>query len=312
MMKAILIEAYGDTDVLKEGRVERPTIESNQVLVEIKAFAINPVDWKIRRGYFQQMMPFPMPLVLGMDLAGVVSEVGTAVQGFQKGDRVFGSPNVVGSGTYQEFAAVNEDILAIIPDEITFEEAASLPVAALTSWSAVESMNITAKDTVLVQAGAGAVGGLAVQFAKHKGAKVIATTSTKNIEVVKAFGADEVLDYTVTPFEAAVNNVDVVIDPLGGEAQEKSFTVLKKQGRLASIAVPPNMDLAQQYEVDAQYIRLITDNATKQLEKIAQLVVDGEIKTSIAEVLPFTAENVQKAHAISETGHAKGKYIIQF
>lgn len=311
MMEAILIEEYGDVNVLKEGNLKVAIIEANQVLVEVKAFAINPVDWKIRRGYFQQMIPFSMPLVLGMDLAGVIKEVGADVQDFQIGDRVYGSPNVVGSGTYQEFVAINQDSIAVLPDELTFEDAASLPVAALTAWSAVETMNIKSSDTVLVQAGAGAVGGLALQFAKLKGAKVIATCSTTNVKAVKGLGADEVIDYTVTPFETVVSSVDVVIDPLGGEVQEKSFTVLKKQGRLASIAVPPNMDLAQQYEVDAQYIRLITDNATNTLEKIAQLVVEGKIKTSITEVLPFTAESVQKAHTASETGHAKGKYVVQ-
>jgi len=310
-MKAIMIEAYGDTSVLKEGNLDIPVIDSNQVLVEVKAFAINPVDWKIRRGYFQQMMPFPMPLVLGSDLAGVVKEVGSDVKGFQVGDRVFGSPNVMGSGTYQEFVAINQDSIALLPNEISFEDAASLPVATLTAWSAIETMNVTANDTVLVQAGAGAVGGFSIQFAKLKGAKVITTCSTNNVDVVKSMGADEVIDYTKTPFDTVISTVDVVIDPLGGEVQERSFTVLKKHGRLASVAVPPNMELAKEHEIDAQYIRLITDNATDKLTKFAKLLADGKIKTSITEILPFAAESVQKAHADSETGHAKGKYIIQ-
>lgn len=309
-MKAIAIKQYGRKEQLKEIDIPKPTPKEKQVIVKLHATSINPIDWKLREGYLKAMMPFEFPIILGWDVAGIVEEVGEHVQDFKVGDRVFARPETTNRGTYAEYTIVDTHLLAKIPDNISFEEAACVPLAGLTAWQCLFDFgNIQKGDKVLIHAGAGGVGTFAIQLAKSVGAYVAATAGTHNVEFLKSLGADEVIDYKKQDFEKVLTEFDFVLDSLGGENQEKSFTVLKEGGKLASIVSEPNQEKAKQKNIKSGNVWLVPNG--QQLEKIANLLGQNKLRVIIGHKFPFSEEGIKEAHALSESHHAKGKIVIQ-
>ncbi|WP_186575919.1 NADP-dependent oxidoreductase [Aquibacillus kalidii] len=309
-MKAIVIDQYGGKDLLTEREISVPAINENQVLVELHATSINPIDWKLREGYLKQALPFEFPIVLGWDLAGVVKAIGDKVQSFKIGDEVYARPATTRMGTYAEFAAVDEELLATKPNNLSFEEAASVPLAGLTAWQClVDFGNIQKGDKVLVHAGAGGVGTFAIQIAKYYGAYVATTVSGKNIELAERLGADLVINYQEQDFSTLLEDYDLVVDTLGGVIQEKSFSILKKGGKLASIVQNPSEEIQQKYEeIDSKLIWLNPNG--KQLGELGALIEDGYVQPIVGTVFPFSEQGLKDAHELSETHHAKGKIVI--
>lgn len=309
-MKAIVIEEYGGKEQLKEKEIERPAISQDQVLLEVHATSINQIDWKLREGYLKERLPFEFPIILGWDAAGVIAEVGEAVRDFKVGERVFARPATTRQGTYAEFVPVEENLLARMPENMTFEEAAAIPLAGLTAWQAlVDVAKIKEGDRVLVHAGAGGVGNFAIQIAKSFGAYVATTASKENEEFVKSLGADLVIDYKTEQFEDVVSDYDIVLDALGGDVLEKSYQVLKKGGHLVSIAGMPSEEDAATYGVEASSYWL--EPQGEQLQQLAELYEKGQLKPVIGEVFELSEQGLQDAHALSETHHAKGKIVIR-
>ncbi len=309
-MKAIVIDQYGEKNVLTEREVETPSIQDNQVLVEIHATSINPIDWKVRAGYLKEMLPFEFPIILGWDAAGVITEKGNNVTNFEVGERVFTRPATSREGTYAEYVAVDENLLAKMPDSMSFEEAAAIPLAGLTAWQClVDFAGVKKDDKVLIHAGAGGVGNFAIQVAKSFGAYVTTTASEKNEEFVKSLGADQVINYQLEDFSEILHDYDFVLDSMGGDVQSKSYKVLKPKGKLVSIAQPPNEEEAKEHDVEAGFLWLDPQGA--QLQKLADMFEAGELKAVVGETFNFNEKSLQDAHALSETHHARGKIVIK-
>jgi NADPH:quinone reductase-like Zn-dependent oxidoreductase len=309
-VKAIVIEEYGNKNQLEEKEVDLPEMKTDQVLVEMHATSINPIDWKLREGYLKDQLPFEFPIILGWDAAGVIKEVGTKVKNFKVGDSVFARPDTTRFGTYAEYSIVDEHLLAPLPKNLSFEEAASIPLTTLTAWQVLfDAADLQEGEHVLIHAGAGGVGTMAIQLAKMKGAYVTTTASDKNIEFVKSLGADVVINYKEQAFEKELKDVDVVFDTLGGEIQTKSYQVLKEGGRLVSIVQPPNEEEAKKHGVKPVFVWLQPNGS--QLAEIGKLLEEGTIKPVIGETFPLTEKGLQQAHELSETHHARGKIVIK-
>ncbi|WP_068672098.1 NADP-dependent oxidoreductase [Oceanobacillus sp. Castelsardo] len=309
-MKAIVIDQYGGKEQLKERELEKPSPGDNQVVVKLHATSINPIDWKLREGYLKSSLPFDFPIILGWDAAGVVDEVGKNITEFKVGDRVFARPETTNRGTYAEYTVVDSHLLARIPDNVSFEDAACVPLAGLTAWQCLFDFGqVKSGDKVLIHAGAGGVGSFAIQFAKNVGAYVVTTAGTHNVEFLKSLGADEVIDYKKEDFETVLRDFDFVLDSLGGENQVKSFTVLKNGGKLASIVSEPSKEKANQKNIKSGLVWLNPNG--KQLAEIAELLEQGKVKVIIGHQFPFSAKGITEAHVLSETHHAKGKIVIQ-
>jgi NADPH:quinone reductase-like Zn-dependent oxidoreductase len=258
----------------------------------------------------KEMLPLEFPIVLGWDAAGVIVETGSKVTDFQVGDRVFVRPELTRRGTYAEFIAVEDHLLAKMPDSMSFEEGAAIPLVGLTAWEClVEVAGIKEGDKVLIHAGAGGVGTHAIQIAKSFGAFVAATASGKNEELLKSIGADQVIDYKTEAFEDVVKDFDIVLDSMGGEIQSKSYKVLKKGGILVSIAQPPSEEEAAEFGVKTGYVFLQPEGV--KLRKLAELYQNGQLKPIIGETFAFSAQGLKDAHALSETNHAQGKIVIK-
>ncbi|UOR11130.1 NADP-dependent oxidoreductase [Halobacillus amylolyticus] len=308
-MKAIVIEQYGGKEQLIEREVPAPEIQQDQVLVELHATSINPIDWKLREGYLQEKLNFEFPIILGWDAAGVVKKIGSAVKNFKEGDRVFARPETTRNGTYAQYAAVDEYLLAHLPDSISYEEAAAVPLAGLTAWQClVDFANIKKGDKVLIHAGSGGVGHFAIQIAKSFGATVAATASSRNQDWVEELGVDHFIDYKQEDFSELLSDYDIVLDTMGGDIQEKSFKVLKEGGRMPSIVQPPDGEVAESFGVKAGFVWLEPDGG--KLSKLANLMVKGEMKPVIGHQFDFSEQGLKKAHELSETHHAKGKIVI--
>jgi NADPH:quinone reductase-like Zn-dependent oxidoreductase len=309
-MKAIVIENYGGKEELKEMQVENPKANTEQVVVEVKATSINPIDWKLREGYLQQMMDFQFPIILGWDVAGVISEIGEGVTEWKVGDKVFARPETTRFGTYAEYTIVDQALLAKIPDNISFEAAAAVPLAGLTAWQGLfDHGKLKKGETVLIHAGAGGVGTYAIQLAKSIGAKVITTASATNHDLLIGLGANQVIDYKTENFAEMLNGVDLVLDTIGGEVQNNSFKVLKpKTGRMISIVGLNDEEVRKQYDVAFESIWLETNG--QELTKIADLMTAGKVKSIIGATFPLTEKGIYDAHELSETHHALGKIVI--
>ncbi len=309
-MKAIVIDNYGGKEQLKEREVEKPTINENQVLVEIHATSINPIDWKLREGYLKEMLPWEFPIILGWDAAGVIVEVGENVKNFSVGDRVFTRPATTRQGTYAEFVPVEENLLAHMPESMSYEEGAAIPLTGLTAYQClVDFADLKKGDKVLIHAGAGGVGSMAIQIANSIGAYVATTASDKNDELVKSLGANQVINYREEEFSELLEDFDAVLDTMGGEVLDKSFKVLKKGGKLISIAGQPSAEKAEEHEVTASDYWLEPNG--EQLQQLANLYVSGEFKPSIGHVFDFTEQGLKDAHELSESHHARGKIVIK-
>jgi len=307
-MKAIVIEQYGGAEELVEKSLPKPVIQDNQVLIEMRATSINPIDWKVREGYMKEMIPFEFPLILGWDAAGVVSEVGSNVTNFKVGDEVFARP-AMASGTYSEYVAVEEELVALKPKNLSFEEAASVPLAGLTAWQClVDFGQIKEGDKVLIHAGSGGVGSFGIQIAKSFGAHVISTASGKNEAFLKELGVDEFINYETTDFTEVVQDVDLVVDTMGGEILDKSQSVIKKGGRLVSITGQPDAEKAAANQITAESLWLNPNG--KQLAELGELMEQGKVKAQVGHEFPLTADGVREAHELSATHHAKGKIVI--
>ncbi len=310
IMKAVVIEQYGGKEELKLKEVNKPEIRENQVLIEMYATSINPIDWKIREGYLKDAIPFKFPVILGWDAAGVIVEKGEKIENFNIGDRVFARPETTANGTYAEYVATEENLLAKIPDNVSFEEAASIPLATLTAWQCLIDLgNLKQGEKVLIHAGAGGVGSMAIQIAKSIGAFVATTASEKNEEFLKSLGADLVINYEKQDFEKEIKDYDLVFDTLGGDIQNKSYVVLKKGGKLVTIVNQPDDKIANEYDVQAIFHMLIPNGI--QLRQIAKLMEEGKLTPIVGQVIDFSEKGLQDAHALSETHHSKGKIVIK-
>lgn len=309
-MKAVVIENYGSKDELKEMEVPNPVPTAHQVVVEVKATSINPIDWKLREGYLQQMMPWQFPIILGWDVAGVITEVGSEVTDWKVGDEVFARPDTTRFGTYAEYTLVDDHLLARKPASISWEEAAAVPLAGLTAYQALFTHgNMKKGEKVLIHAGAGGVGIYAIQLAKQAGAYVITTASERNHELLKSLGADEVIDYHNTKFEQVLSDIDVVFDTMGGDIQRNSFKVIKKHtGRIISIVSNFDEELVKEYDVVAKNIWL--DPNGEQLQEMADLLEQKKIKSVVGATFPFSQQGIYDAHALSESHHAVGKIVV--
>lgn len=304
---AAVIHRYGDADVISLEHRPMPQPGPDDVLVRIHAASVNPVDWKIRKGYLKDMLPHQLPLTLGWDFAGEIAAVGTQVTGWQIGDAVFARPDIVRDGSYAEYIAVRASEIARKPASLNWQEAAAVPLVALTAWQSLfEMAQLQAGERVLIHAGAGGVGNFAIQLAKVRGAHVITTTSTANVELVKSLGADEVIDYTKQDF-STLRDLDVVFDTLGGDIQLKSLATLRRGGRIVTIASPVDAALAAQHGV-TPFFCFVQPNGP-QLAEIGQLADAGKLRVVIDSVFPLS--EIRAAHARSETGRARGKIVIQ-
>ncbi|CCU78146.1 Bifunctional protein: zinc-containing alcohol dehydrogenase; quinone oxidoreductase (NADPH:quinone reductase); Similar to arginate lyase [Halanaerobium saccharolyticum subsp. saccharolyticum DSM 6643] len=309
-MKAIVINQYGDKNELKEEELERPEPEADEVLIEIHAAAVNPIDWKLRYGYLEDKFAFDFPIVLGWDAAGIVTEVGKDVSSFKEGERVFVRPELTNRGTYAEYTTAKSDLVAKIPENISFEEAAAVPLAGLTAYQClVDVGKLESGNKVLIHAGAGGVGSFGIQIAKNMGAYVATTGSTKNVEFLESLGADEVIDYTKDDFSQILEDYDLVIDTLGGEIQDKSLNILKKGGKLVSIVGEPDQEKADELEINAQSHWLIPDG--EELANLAEMMKNQNLKPVVGTVFPFSEQGLKDAHELSETHHARGKIVIK-
>jgi NADPH:quinone reductase-like Zn-dependent oxidoreductase len=305
-MKAVTISKYGDQSVLTYADIERPKPKSDEVLVHNRAVAVNPVDWKIRNG-LGEMFGLQLPVVLGCEIAGTVEEAGSGVRDFQVGAAVYGYVSLQRNGGYAEYTIAKSDEIAPQPESLDFDNAAAIPVGALTSWQAIfDTANLQAGQRILITGASGGVGSMAVQLAKAKGAFVIATASGKNEEFVRNLGADEFVDYTREKFEERVRDVDAVFETIGGDTLERCFGTLRRGGCLVTIVTPPSNEKAEKLGIRASMIGVQPNG--RQLREINRLIAAGKLKTHIATVLPLS--EVRKAHQLSESGRTRGKIIL--
>lgn len=331
-MKAFVVDRYGRRNGVRAGDMPVPELREDDVLIQIYAAGVNPLDSKIRDGEFKLILPYRLPLILGNDVAGIVVRVGSRVRRFKAGDEVYARPPKDRIGTFAEFIAINEDAVALKPETLSMEEAASIPLVGLTAWQAlIERGQLKRGQKVLIHAGSGGVGTFAVQLAKHLGATVATTASAANAGLMKQLGADIIIDYRKDDFAAVLKDCDVVLDTQGGNTLEKSLQVLKPGGKLIGIAGPPDPDFAREmgaswllktvmwflsYRIrkaakrrDVCYSFLFMRADGGQLAQIARLVDAGAIRPVIDRIFAF--ESTREALAYVETGRAKGKVVIK-
>jgi NADPH:quinone reductase-like Zn-dependent oxidoreductase len=311
-MKAVRIKQYGNEEVVELAEVERPQPGENQLLVKVRAAAVNPVDWKIRDG-LGDIFGLKPPLILGCEVAGTVEALGsrgpsrTDVSNFVAGDEVYGYLSAY-SGGYAEYVTAPESEFVRKPKQIDFDTAASVPVAALTAWQGIfEHGELASGQRILITGASGAGGSMAVQLAKSKGAYVIGTGSGRNEEFVRKLGADEFIDYKKAKFEDEVSGADVVFDTVGGDTQERAFRTLKRGGVLVSTVNPPSAEKAKEFGVTVAMVAVMPK--PDQLAEINRLLESGKLKVRVATVLPLA--EVKKAHQLSASGHADGKIILR-
>jgi NADPH:quinone reductase-like Zn-dependent oxidoreductase len=304
-MKAIQIKEYGDESVLNLTEVERPVPNADEVLIRVRAAAVNPVDWKIRDG-MGEIFGLKPPFILGGEVAGTIEAVGADVQNFKPGDDVYSFMSAM-TGGYAEYAVAKQTEIVRKPESLDFENAAALAGGAQTAWQSMFDLaNLQSGQRILITGASGSVGLLAVQIAKAKGAYVIGTASGRNEEFVKSLGADEFIDYTKQEFETVVKDVDVVFDTVGGDTLERAFETLKKNGFLVSTVQPPSEEKAAQYGVKTAMVSL--KPSAEQLNQINELIESGKLKTHVSTVLPLA--EVAQAHELSKSGHARGKIVL--
>ncbi|MGH2947446.1 MAG: NADP-dependent oxidoreductase [Solirubrobacteraceae bacterium] len=310
-MRAIAVNEWGGRENLELVDVEPPPVAPDGVLVRVRAAGVNPVDTKIRGGYMAQKLPFHFPVILGWDAAGVVEEVGPAVTWFKPGDPVYGycRRHHLQYGTYAEYTTVPEGFLAHMPRELSFDEAAALPLVSLTAHQALEAMGVRGGESLFVTGGAGGVGHIATQLAVARGARVIATASEANHEFLRELGA-EPLDYRDGDLPARVSDLladsgaDAALDLFGGDCREQAFSILRKGGRLASVALPPPEPRAG-HEVHYIFVR---PSGFDLGEHVTPLVAEGRLRPRVEATYPL--ERAAEAHERVEGGHVRGKLVL--
>ena len=307
-MKAIRIHNYGGPEVLQYEAAPRPKPGKGEVLIRVHAAGVNPIDWKVRAGYMKDFIAHSFPIILGWDVSGVIEEVGPNVSRFKKGDEVYSLPDHTRNGAYGEYIVVRESEVALKPNALHHVRAAAMPLATLTAWQALfDTAQLQPRQRVLIHGAAGGVGHFAVQLAKWKGAHVIGTASARNHEMLYELGADELIDYTVLKFESIVRDVDVVLDTIGGDTQERSWQVLKKGGALVSLVQPPSENKAKEHGVRG--IRLGARANGQELVEIAKIVDAGKLAPVIDRILPLS--EARRAHELSQSGHTHGKIVLR-
>ena len=331
-MKAFVLERYGKKRALKLAELPSPALRDDEVLVEVHAAGVNLLDAKIRDGEFKLILPYRLPLILGHDVAGVVVKAGPRVRQFKPGDEVYARADNFRIGTFAEFVPVKEASLALKPQGLTMEEAASIPLVGLTAWQAlVEKAGLKKGQKVFIQAGSGGVGSFAIQLARHLGAVVATTTSAANTALVKGLGADIVIDYKTQDVEGVLRDQDVVLNSQDGKTLEKSLRVLKTGGKLISISGPPDPEFGRDIAAPGfvkLVMRLLSAGVRRrakargigyaflfmkadgnQLKQITRLIDAGAIRPVIDKIFPFASTNEALAHV--ESGRAKGKVVIK-
>jgi NADPH:quinone reductase-like Zn-dependent oxidoreductase len=304
IMKAIRIHEFGGPEVMKYEDVPEPQPGPGEIRIKIIAAGVNPVDWKIRRGLVGSL---PLPMIMGLDVAGIVDVVGKGEVFFQPGDEVFAKV-AIGKGGYTEYTVARSAEMARKPKSIGFIESAAIPTAGLAAWQSIFDLaGLEKGQSVLIHGAAGGVGTFAVQFAKWKGAYVIGTASEKNAEFLKSIGADEVIDYKSQRFEDLVGNMDVVLDTVGGDTFERSWGVLKPGGFLVTTVASIPEGEPEKRGVRAK--RVATQSDGKELAQIAAIIDERKIKPIVTTVLPL--EDARKAHEMSETLHTRGKIVLR-
>jgi len=331
-MKAALLTRYGGNDGIEITDIPSPKISDDEMLVQVHAASVNPLDFKIRSGKLKLLLKYPMPLILGNDLSGVVTKTGARVTRFRTGDAIYARLDKSRIGAFAEYAVVSEKHAALMPSNTTFEEAASLPLVALTAWQAlIEIGNVKSGQRVLIHAGSGGVGSIAIQLARHLGAEVFTTVGKRNFEFVKSLGADVAIDYRGERFEAVAKNCDLVLDSAGGDTLVRSFKSVSPGGTVVSIGDTPSAEFAKGWGLNgilvwiigfmarkvsaaakksnANYRYLFMQPDGEQLERIAELVQAEIIKPHLDKV--FRLDEVKDALAYSESGRATGKVVIK-
>jgi NADPH:quinone reductase-like Zn-dependent oxidoreductase len=308
VMKALVVHEFGGPEVMKYEDAPRPEPKDDEILVRVLAAAVNPVDSYVRQGMFAKRGMDNRPAIIGYDISGVVQKTGANAKKFKAGDKVYSYLSVMRGGGYAEFAIAKESETALKPKNINFEEAAAVPLAATTAWqSLVDEAKLNAGQTVLVHGGSGGVGSFAIQIAKARGAKVIATASTAHQDLLKQLQVDQAIDYTTTKFEDMVKDVDVVLNCVRAEALARSYGVVKKGGIIVSITDEP--DQTECIEHGIRGSRLGAHPDAKVLEELTKLIEAGKMKPIVSQTLPLA--DASKAHQQIETHHTLGKIVLK-
>ncbi len=303
-INAIQVHDYGDTDQLKLEQIPQPEPQEGEVLVRVYAAGVNPIDWKLRSGLMKAFWPSTFPYVPGTELAGVVEKVGPGLSIFQPGQEVFGRSS---NGSYAQYSIAPAHALALKPKALSFDEAVTIPVGATTAWQGIfDHGNLQPGQRVLILGGAGGVGIFAVQFARRKGAHVISTASTNNVDFVRSLGAETVVDYTKTRVEDEIHDVDLVFDTVGGEALASAWPTLKRGGTLVSIAGQP--DEVKARELGVRAMRFSSQVNSELLSTFAQLIEEGQVKVVVGATFPLSEAG--KAQNLSQSGHGRGRIIL--
>lgn len=331
-MKAYTINRYSREDKLQLVELPEPVVKENDVLIEVHSASINQLDVKLKDGEFKLLLPYKFPLILGHDVAGIVIKVGSKVSRYKVGDEVFARPADFRIGTFAEYIAIDEHDVALKPKNVSMEQAASIPLVALTVWQAfVEKANLKKGQKVFIQAGSGGVGTIAIQLAKHLGATVATTTSADNFELVKSLGADIVIDYKTQDFETILKEYDLVLNSQDEKTLEKSLRLVKSGGKVISISGPPDMAFAKEIglswlmkiaifflsrkvrsqakKLGIDYSFLFMQANGKQLLEIGKLIEADVIRPVVDKVFPF--EDINEAMSYVASGRAKGKVIVK-
>jgi alcohol dehydrogenase len=313
IMKSIQINRYGNSDVVEVNNTASvPAVSTGKILVNVKASGVNPVDWKIREGYFQQMVPLQFPSTLGMDFSGIVNQVGGDDMSsvFKQGDEVYGQASVFsgGSGAFAELALANKDSIAHKPKSLSHLESAGLPLVGISVWQAlVENIGLSKEHKILIHGGAGGIGSISIQLAKHLGAYVATTASTDDKQFVQGLGADHIIDYKKENFEDILQDFDAVFDTVGGETYKRSFRILKKgSGIIVSTLEQPNSELMSQYEIKALF--LFSQVNRQRLIKLAQWLDQNNIRVNINKTFPL--DEASNALDYQKDGHPRGKVVL--
>jgi len=302
-MKAVIAKAKGSFDNVMVEEIPKPSIAPDEILVKVYGAGVNPADAKLVLNAF-----FPLPIILGSDIAGIIEEVGSEVQNYKGGDEIIGSLEWQKQSAFAEYVSTKEKYITYKPKNLSWTESAAVPLTSLTAWQGLfDHGHLQAGEKVVVHAAAGGVGLFAVQFAKLKGAYVIGTASERNIDFLKSVGIDEVIDYTKFKLTEKVKNVDLVFDTVGTpEVQEESFKALKERGRYVSITAGPREELLKNYEISAT--RFLFHSNPEQLKQIVQLIEEGKVKVFVDKTFPLT--DARAALEYVHRGHTRGKVVL--
>jgi len=307
-MKAVVIHEYGGPEVLKYEDVPQPEPKQDQLRIHVIAAGVNPVDGMIRSGMFDKEGRRAFPVILGGDISGVVEKVGSNITKFKSGDPVFAYVSLDNSGGYAQYAVVTEREAAPKPKSLTYVEAAAVPIVALTAWQAlIDTAKLKAGQTVLIHGGSGGVGSFAIQIAKAHGAKVIATASTANQELLKQLGADVAIDYTKQNFENIAKDVDVVLDSIGKDTLARSYEVMKKGGIIVSLVARPDPAELEKHGIRGE--ALSVDPNSDELSEIGKLIDEKKINVIVSQTFPLS--EARKAQEQVATGHTRGKIVLK-